>query len=246
MSDGRTLWYLIKFFAKKEHAEQFMAGRLHMNRLSYFLPLEVSSGDGRGDPHEGVAFWWQPDDLVMKLNLPGIGETTITKNDLAGPVAVAFDHHKHLHVFCMYAMGTHGFECVDGKIDYTPDRADELRAQLTIDERCFRFGDFAVIVPATRFIERVTTVARAAKLKNRLKLVRYFDDLTFHGQVDVGAIPFSKRKEFSYQNEFRICIDNGTMGDDPFTLELGDLREFSALVKSDELNALFKIESIGA
>ena len=82
MESGKRIWYLIKFFSKREHAEMFMDGNLHMNRLSYFKPLETSSGDGRGDPYEAVSHWWQPHDTIIKLNFQGFPELTITKEDL--------------------------------------------------------------------------------------------------------------------------------------------------------------------
>lgn len=244
MKSGRQIWYLIKFFSKKEHAEMFMDGELHMNRLSYFKPLETSSGDGRGDQYEAVSHWWQPHDTIIKLNFPGFPELTITKEDLAAPTSMAYESHEHLHIYCMYAMGTVGFECIGGKIDYAPDQADELKRQLSIDDRCVNFGQHAVIVPAVLFIERAKTALSATKMKARIKAVEYFDGATFHGPAEEIDIPFRKLKEFSYQNEFRICLDTRTRGDDPFTLQLGSLRDCSALVQSSELNKLFRIDSI--
>jgi hypothetical protein len=77
-----------------------------------------------------------------------------------------------------------------------------------------------------------------------MKIVNYFDGAKFHGAVDEEEIPFNKRNIYSYQNEFRIVIDTQTRGDDPFSLNMGSIREFSALFRSSDLNGLFKIDSI--
>jgi hypothetical protein len=96
------IWYFIKFFAEESHADQFMAGGLHLNTLAYFKEVESESSDGRMDSTEAVAMWWQPDDLVMNLTVLEIGDVEITKEDLAGPVSTSFGGHNYLHLFaCM-------------------------------------------------------------------------------------------------------------------------------------------------
>jgi len=244
MQTGKTIWYFIKFCAKQEHAEMFMDGKLFMNRLSYFKPLDTASGDGRGDQSEAVSHWWQPHDTTIKLTFPGFPELTLTKDDLAFPTSMSYEFHDHLHIFCMYGMATAGFDMVDGKIEYSPDQADELKRQLAIDERCFEFGEFAVVVPATQLVERVKASLTEKRLPARLRAVDYFDGTIFHGEVKVEEIPFRKLRQYSYQNEFRICINTGTRGEDPMTLDIGSLRDCSAMARSSDLNKLFSIESI--
>jgi len=152
---GAKIWYFIKFFREERHADQFIKGNLHLNRLAYFKKLENNYDDGRADANEAVAMWWQPHDLVIDLTFPGIGATKITKDDLAAPVSMSFEFHDHLHIFCLYAVSTTGFATVDGKLDLAENEAAELQGQLEIDERCFRFGSFAVITPAVPFLAQV-------------------------------------------------------------------------------------------
>ena len=68
-----VIWYLIKFFTEEHHADRFVAGDLYLNTLAHFKHVEAEDSDGRIDTTEGIAMWWQPHDLVMKLNVPGIG-----------------------------------------------------------------------------------------------------------------------------------------------------------------------------
>ena len=49
---------------------------------------------------EAVARWWQPHDVIMNITVPGIGEMKITSADLAAPVSMSFEHHKH----CLFAV----------------------------------------------------------------------------------------------------------------------------------------------
>jgi hypothetical protein len=123
----KTIWYLVKFFSEEQHADQFIAGQLYLNRLSYFKKVEAACEDGRPDANEAVALWWQPADILINLSIGGIGETEITKNDLAAPISMSFDRHDYLHVFCMTAIYTDGFECIDGKIEYAEDEGSQLK-----------------------------------------------------------------------------------------------------------------------
>jgi hypothetical protein len=69
----KTIWYLVKFFSEEQHANQFIAGQLYLNRLSYFKKVEAASEDGRPDANEAVAVWWQPDDTISVL--PGLARS---------------------------------------------------------------------------------------------------------------------------------------------------------------------------
>ena len=147
---SRTVWFFVKIFAKEEHADQFIKGGLHLNRLSYFKKIENDDDDGRQDTNEAVAMWWQPYDFTMTLNVPGVGETKITSKDLAGPVSVAFEYHDHFHILCLYAMSTVSLESLDQQASLAENEA-ELQRQFRIDERCVKFGQFAVVVQAVPF-----------------------------------------------------------------------------------------------
>ena len=119
------IWYFIKFFAEESHADQFMAGGLYLNTLGYFKEIRANPATGAWNSTEAIAVWWQPDDLVMKLSVPGIGDTQMTKKDLAGPVSMAFEHHNNLHLLCLYALNSTGFERLNEKADYAPEDADK-------------------------------------------------------------------------------------------------------------------------
>ena len=220
---GPTIWYFIKFFEKEEYAEQFIKGTLYLNRLSYFQQLENSCADGRSDTTEAVAIWLQPPDFIMESNIPGVGSTTISKDDLDGPVSMSYSDYNNLHVLCLYAVHTTGFAKIDGKLELAESEAAELQRQVTIDDRCLKFGPFAVINPAVPLLSQVKKALQRMGQWFEGKLVEYYDDETFHGEIAPKDIPFKKQKRFSYQNEFKICVQTKTSGNDPLLIANGDI-----------------------
>jgi hypothetical protein len=237
------IWYFIKFFAKESYADQFMAGRLHLNTLGYFKQMESEDSPGRMDSTEAVSMWWQPHDIVMKLSVPKIGlEIEIKKEDLAAPVSTSFIHHNYLHIFCLYAVHSTGFECIDGKFHCEPTEFEELQRQLMIDERCIKFGKIAVITHAVAFLDQLKKVLRRDGYKARMKLMEYYDDEVFHGEIPVKEIPFRKQKRFRYQREFRLCVDTGTNRESAISIDIGDISHICAKVESDRLPGMFELK----
>jgi len=128
--NATVIWYFVKFFQEESHADQFMAGGLHLNTLAYFKQVESEDNDGRMDATEAIAMWWQPADLEVTLNAPGFGDIKVTKADLAGPISMSFNYHNYLHLFCLYAVHTTGFKFIDNKIDCLLEEAEALQRQL--------------------------------------------------------------------------------------------------------------------
>ena len=237
------IWYFIKFFTEERYANEFMAGALYLNTLAYFKKVESACSDGRIDSTEAVAMWWQPDDIIMNLNVPKMGiNLEITKKDLAAPVSASFSYHDYLHLFCLYAVHSTGFECIDGKFHCGPDGAKDLQRQMKIDERCFKFGKFAVIMPAVPFLNQLRDALKSQGYRATGKLVEYYDDKKFHGQIPEKEIPFRKQKRFSYQREFRVCVYPRIQLTAPITINIGDLSSICARVESSRLPSLFQLK----
>jgi hypothetical protein len=242
--DDTTIWYLIKFFEREEHADNFLKGQLRLNRLVKFREMEEEAcTDGRGDHTEAVAIWLQPNDIIIELTIPGVGNTTITKADLAAPVAMRYSDYDYHHVLCMYAVYTKGFKpSQDGRFELNHEQAAEFRKQVSIDERCFKMGPFAVVSPARPFLNQVREAARRERLRIRGGLVRYYDDETFHGEIPEKDIPFHKQKRFAYQKEFRICIAPGEIGDDPLVREIGEISHFARKINLSDTPLEIKLQ----
>jgi hypothetical protein len=136
------------------------------------------------------------------------------------------------------------FECIDGLIDYSEEEADELKKQLEVDGKCLDFGNYAVVVKASDLIDRVKKAIGNLGHSGMMKLVDYYDPDSFHGNFMEHEIPFKKQQKHSYQNEFRIVVNNGTTGDDPLRIDVGDLSDISAKINAASLNSLLDIASI--
>ena len=195
--------------------------------------------------------WGQPDDIVMDLRVPALRlHARITKADLAGPVSFQSNDFDNFHIFCLYAVYTDKFVSTDGKTKFidthgntnlTESDVAELRRQLIIDDRCLKFGKFAVIVQAVPFLERLKKALQNNGQRFRRKLVEYYDDETFHGEIGPREIPFKKQKRFSYQREFRIYVRTNVEGDDPTSIEVGDIRDICGKTESSLLNDAFAL-----
>jgi hypothetical protein len=142
----------------------------------------------------------------------------------------------------LYAVHSTGVECIDGKFHCEPDEAKELQRQLKIDERCFKFGKFAVITSAVPFINRLEKALKSEGYKARKGLVKYYDEEVFHGEIPVNEIPFKKQKRFSYQREFRLCVDTGIKQDSAITINIGDISDICAKADAARLPGLLELK----
>jgi hypothetical protein len=160
---------------------------------------------GRSDRNEAVAAWWQPNRTSIEfLEHPNLN---IQPKDLARPVSVGFDYHNRCHIYCMTAIHTGNFDCVDGLIDLVEGDEDKLREQIRIHDDCFKLGQFAVVVRASDFVCRVKKAAESAGYIFLENLVDYYNPNLFHGNFRWDEIPFKKFDLFSYQKEYipRLC-----------------------------------------
>jgi hypothetical protein len=187
-----------------------------------------------------VALWLQPHDVELDLNIPGIGAVTIRKSDLAAPVSMSFDFHEHLHVLCLYCFIT-GTITPEGDLQFIAADEAELKESLMIDARCYGFGPFAVVTQAAPFLAQLSKALRAAGVKFQGKVVEYYDDATFSGKMALADIPFRKQMRFSWQREFRVCVQTGTKGTDPWHCRMGEISSFSGKIRSSDLNSHFQV-----
>lgn len=240
-----TIFWFVKIFEYKEHADQFRKGKLFLNRIRYFKKIEEDDYC-RCDKEEAIAALFQPKGLSIKFkDFPALN---INSEDaisvLSGPVSMKFEHHNDLNIFCMSAIHTGEFECVNGFIEYTEKDEDKLKIQLEIDERCLSFGKFAVVVNANEFIDRVIKYIKTTEYTLQADLVEYYDRETLNGNFKFSEIPFRKSNCFSYQKEYRISVDTNTNGDNPLIMEIGDISDISEKIDSSTINTSLKLNQI--
>lgn len=105
-----------------------------------------------------------------------------------------------------------------------------------IDVRNFRFGDHAlVLLNPQEFMNRIESHLKIEKVEARGELVEYVDD------DHIGKLgPFKKFRKFAYQSEWRLVCLGGPGG--PRKIQIGSIRDISALIRCDEINTLLRVE----
>ena len=105
-----------------------------------------------------------------------------------------------------------------------------------IDERNFRFGEHAlVMLNPQEFMTRIETILKASEIEAKGDLVEYVDD-DHTGKLG----PFKKLRKFAYQSEWRLVCMGGSGG--PRKIQIGSIRDISALIRCDEINTLLRVE----
>ncbi len=109
-----------------------------------------------------------------------------------------------------------------------------------LDERNMEFGDsFLVIFNPKEFLNRIDTAIKNLNKTYYWSLVRYYDEKTHNGDLDV----FYKPTKFEHQNEFRIFVNNEEKK--PLILEIGSIEDISEIFEIKEFRELrFKEENI--
>ena len=222
------IFFFIKFFDDEDYAREFVQGRLHVKRLSWFKRQEsmVDLGHaGRIDPNEGTVGWMQRGRGVLTLNGEVIRDAQIQLQK---------DWLDHLHVFCLYAAhsGDLNMAVLAGAND-----VEAIRQQLLVPDECLSFGRYAIVVKdVARFVSRVDGTARAKKYGFQRELVEYYDPESFHGAFKENESVFRKQNRFAFQREFRFAFNTHTHGDDALTLDVGDLSDLTLCLDAMELN----------
>jgi hypothetical protein len=225
----KPIFFLLKIFEKKEYAEDFIKGRLFLNRVSYFKAIE-NNDDKRGDEYEAVYAWLQPNKTKIS-----IGDIEIKSEDIVSPIVIQSQYHDNLHLLCLYASYTDKFQNV------SKNNVEEFRKEIKINERCISLGNYAVLILNTQlFFKRFINATKKYNYRVKGQLVKYYDPTTFHGFIKKDTI-FQKQIEYSYQKEFRFAIDTGTKGTNPIMMEIGDLSDIASISSPQEINEMLEI-----
>ena len=222
---------LVKFFAKKQHADKMLSGELRAGRLKKFRETEDQA---RRDDLEGTVLW-KGGTLTLRS---GEGESaTISPDDLAGPIEWRPHLLGNLNVFCMMA-----FPSDLGPWPSWP-LVDQITEQVAESlPTCRKFGKHAVVITdAKEFLKRITRAAERANWQVRCSRVTYYD--SYPPDVAVGdglsfTPAFLKPRKFELEREFRVAMYTGTAGDDPATLDIGEIRDISFYTETRELGKL--------
>jgi hypothetical protein len=229
---GSGIHSLFKIFKEERHRDDFLDGRLYMNRLKFFKKLEDKEINSRNDPDEAVSGWYQPNKgSYLKVN-----GYIIPSEDLAGPIKISYDKFNNLNVFCLSALYSNEFEQI------TEENLNAYRKSLLLDNKILELGDyFVILINPSTFIEKVGSAIRGKNFEGKIGLVEYYDPNTFHGNFPESDVPFRKQKQFSYQKEYRIVIDSRIADDSPYILEIGSIQNICLTCRATKVNSLIEV-----
>ena len=204
---------LLLKLGQKEHLEKLRAGLLYMNSLVYFTALE--SDAARSDPYEGTDSIIQQCDvgeLVFDTQMPGINPLRFDgPPDGLVNVRISLNKTAACNIFCMFAINEPIVGSIFTKTYEWP-------------------GDhFVLFTNTAEFLNRVIVGAKRQGLAAEGRMVKYYDETKYSGQVG----RFLKRSTYSYQREYRIAVEPGIQ--EPFQFEIGDLSDITSEVISREL-----------
>jgi hypothetical protein len=232
----------VKFFEKEEYADSFLRGELFCNTLQYFNDLE-QTGDGRGDPYEGVSAILQPKGRTFKLTSPdgSFEDIVITEKDLAAPVIVRANRNLANNVYCLYAIYIDDTftEFSDEEIsdDELEQRVLSVNRKLKFHDDCYKMGTHAVLIyDVKQFFDALDKHVRDNKIPLRRGLVKYYDENTHDGDFPEDRQIFHKLEKFAHQKEYRLAfrsIDNT-----PKTLKVGEMSAFAKKIDMDDLRKI--------
>jgi hypothetical protein len=146
-------------------------------------------------------------EFIIDPKIPGFQQKmVVAPSGLAGPVRVSRQRTSSRNVFCMFAVTNP----VDGPL---------------FPKSHTWFGDSVLLFTDTqKFLSRIVAAATHRGLNFEGRLVRYYDESKFSGELG----PFRKSSIFLYQSEYRIALETGSR--EPLTFDIGDLSDITSEV----------------
>lgn len=200
----------------RELIERLQGGSFYMNSLQVYREMYKNCEDiVIGDPNEGKLF---VHDAILQSEELGIHEvlkdyaiSTVNENDF---------------VFCMFGVN--------------PNKHHSFRFTEEQKQKLINFDDTALLITDVfEFWKRILDAATEKNYNIKSNFVDYYDDndvSRFISLLKNGTenIVFHKRKEYSYQKEYRFTIPNH-IGADHLELDIGNITSFSKIISTKEL-----------
>lgn len=229
----------VKFFDNEEYAYSFLRGSLFMRRLGYFQKTDASDFcNGRSDPTEGIVALHQPDKTEITINFGGFEPINIGENDLAGPVSISKNFYSDMYVFCISTLTIPDPALLKGN---HKEVETQLQTAFKVDERCFKFGPYAVVVRPDKFLRNLRNSLTSCDHWYKAAMVEYYDETKFHGEFLEQNVPFRKQNRYSYQKEYRVCLQILSTIEETIKFEIGSISEFAFKARSSELNSNLRV-----
>ncbi|PRA04838.1 MULTISPECIES: hypothetical protein [unclassified Paenibacillus] len=230
----KRAFFLLKF-GSKQNLESLQKGNLYMKNLKFFIELEgEKQKKGMGDASEGSLVM---NDVKLTLKDPQSDEVILEFE--AKRTSLRNDAILNIPVFCAMHIGEEDLEQVGEEVDGSI-ATRILFTEQQKEEMVNEFGDYVLVIPVTLFMQRIQDNFNKEGYEYALGPIEYLDhsiNQQFRfDEFNTGdpKLLFHKDRAFEYQKEFRLAILNQAI-EDYFMPNIGDMTEFTELVKSSDL-----------
>ena len=229
--------FLVRFFDKREYAEEFQSGKIRMGNAALYREMENESGDTiRGDAYEHKIPFYNGADFL-----------DINDSDTDEPLYMTTAKN---FICCFYSYK-------ENNVAYIDSNAIVLKITDGLDKFDEKWK-FAVVIDYNKFSRVFDNAVNSFDYKAHMS-VRYFDfsnrdeankyNLDIMKYYTTGAInkhtppplSFVKDVKYKYQQEYRYVVghnyslqelvdeDRGVIEKKFIYIEIGDISEFSAI-----------------
>lgn len=207
---------LLLKITKEQYAEDILSGKLYMNSLKYFRELEH---EGVGDEQEGALCIGEAGDLLYK------GRVLAKVKNL--------NAYYNFPVFC--ALSVPLYQVEEGNYEFLVPQ--KMLREFMYDETA-KYA--AVLINRYDFEERIKKTLVQYKIMGCLGKVEYLDKIIPYPSKEKLRSAFRKRKEFAYQNEWRIALDFPV--EDHFVLDIGNISDIACKMPVENAAQEMKLE----
>lgn len=209
-------------FQDRDKIEYFQNGKIYFKSLAYYRQREQETGDDTvGDVFEAMFH-------VNNgfLCIPEIGMFEKLDDTL---INSCFANH---YAFCMLSLFEDKYE-----FKFTNEQKEKI----------LRFGDSALLITnRSEFLHRVAIALNREHIKGAHGFVNYYDETADNSEYwfsilrsGTQNIAFSKRKRYSYQQEYRLLIKPPITETDYLELDIGNIADISTIFAAEQaLNAI--------
>lgn len=205
---GKNPIMFLKFGNNPERLEQIREDSLYMNNLKFYIDKEEETGEaGLGDRLEALNVI---NDVEISIYDNQTNELLVTAP--AESASTRYDEALTKPVFCLYAVTIDMLEVTEVKENRIACKLTFSNEDLAIMKE--EFGEYALVIMADPFTERIKSAFEEKQYKFRAKMVEYADysinnsermEKHYKGHSDLF---FYKDKAFAHQKEYRIVILN--------------------------------------
>jgi hypothetical protein len=225
---SRGAFTVLKVGARR-HMEELADGHLRFRRLSFYQADE-NRGQPFYDHNEGLLVVAQASQTQMFVEVQSGERREIPR--LAGQVVIRAS--LDLPVLCLFSIDCG--EWADRLVG--EEDLPRMLEDMNVPPEMNKNGDTVwVVLDVKAFEMRLAAAVRAQGLGMCARRVTYVDLARVHDHVKQEDQGFVKDARFQNEREFRIRIDPPRRLADPFILDVGSLRDISAVMPLEEFRS---------